>query len=457
MTSTKQRAAQALFTMGATALFTLNIIWAETLSAQVVTSLAPMIESVSPSVVNISVSSTPQVSNPLAENPFFRGFLEPQPRPVQGAGSGVIVDASKGLILTNHHVIENADEITVTLFDDRAATATVIGSDQASDLAVVKIDIENLSEIRLGDSDSLRVGDFVVAIGNPFGFSHTVTSGIVSGLGRNGVNPDRSAYEDFIQTDASINPGNSGGALVTLNGELVGINSAIISRGGGNIGIGFAIPIGMARNVMDQLVEYGEVQRGLLGVQISRITRSLVEQYGLSDTAGAFVTDITPSSAAEAAGLQIQDVIIAVDGRPVAGPDSLRNMIGLHRPGDTVEIDFIRDGTTQQTTAVLGAVVADRAAEIQSPEPEISRDQVFPGVVLEPDEGGGGIVGLRVIEIEEGGSAAAAGLRRGDLVLRLNRQRVTTLAQAEAVVRNSPNGVVALVRRGNRDSIVLLP
>lgn len=416
-----------------------------------------MIERVSPAVVNISVTGSVDVDNPLADNPFFRGFLEPQERPVSGSGSGVIVDAAQGLVLTNHHVIENADEIDVMLLDNRATQANVIGSDPASDLAVLRIEADGLEQIELGDSDQLRVGDFVVAIGNPFGFSHTVTSGIVSGLGRSGINPDRAAYEDFIQTDASINPGNSGGALVNMQGQLVGINSAIVSRTGGNIGIGFAIPVTMARYVMDQILEHGSVQRGLLGVTISQVTPALLEQYSLGDTAGAFVTDVTPGSAADAAGLQVEDVIIAVDGRAVAGPDALRNLIGLHRPGESVSVEYIREGAREAVTAMLGSN-ADAASLFNPPQARPPDEApVIEGVELAPDETSGGVSGLRVVSIDDASPAAAAGLRRGDLILRLNRQRVTNIEQARAVVRSSRSGIVALVRRGNRESIVLLP
>jgi Do/DeqQ family serine protease len=416
-----------------------------------------MIERVSPAVVNIAVSGSIDIDNTLGNNPFFRGFLEPEQRPVNGTGSGVIVDAARGLVLTNHHVIENADKIDVMLLDNRALEATIIGSDPGSDLAVLRIDADGLEEIELGDSDQLRVGDFVVAIGNPFGFSHTVTSGIVSGLGRSGINPDRTSYEDFIQTDASINPGNSGGALVNLEGQLVGINSAIVSRTGGNIGIGFAIPVAMASYVMEQIIEFGSVQRGLLGVTIQRLTPSLVEQYSLADTAGAYVTDVAPGSAAESAGLRIEDVIVAVDDRAVAGPDALRNLIGLHRPGETVRVEFIRDGKRSNVTATLGS--NDDPITMFNPPPEVPQDEapIIEGVELAPDATTGGIAGLRVASIDDSSPAAEAGLRRGDLIVRLNRQRVSTLEQARAIITASGSGVVALIRRGNRESIVLLP
>lgn len=420
-------------------------------------SLAPMIERVSPAVVNISVSGNVDVDNPLADNPFFRGFLEPQQRPVRGSGSGVIVNAEEGLVLTNHHVIENADSINVMLLDNRTTQATVIGSDPASDLAVLRIAADGLEQIELGDSEQLRVGDFVVAIGNPFGFSHTVTSGIVSGLGRSGVNPDRNAYEDFIQTDASINPGNSGGALVNLEGQLIGINSAIVSRTGGNIGIGFAIPVMMASYVMEQIIEYGSVQRGLLGVTISAVRPEWVEQYALEDTAGAFVTDVSAGSAAEAAGLRIEDVIVAIDGNRVDGPDSLRNLIGLNRPGESVSVEYIRDGRRATVTAELGSNEGTITALNPPVDPPRDAAPVIEGVELAPDETTGGVAGLRVVSIDDASPAADAGLRRGDLILRLNRQRVTRVEQARAIVRASGSGVVALIRRGNRESIVLLP
>ena len=432
--------------------------------AQPVATLAPMIERVSPAVVNISVSGRVGVTNPFFDDPFFRRFFgdqEPNERPFRSAGSGVIVDAVEGLILTNHHVIENADEITVTLLDDRSSSARVIGSDQASDLAVLQIDAEGLTQIEIGDSGSLRVGDFVVAIGNPFGLSHTVTSGIVSGLGRNNVSPTRDAYEDFIQTDASINPGNSGGALVNLEGRLVGINSAILSRSGGNIGIGFAIPVTMASNVLEQIVEYGKVQRGLLGVSIRPVSSELAEQYSLPSTAGAYVLEVAENSAADAARLQIEDVIVSVDGNPVASPDALRNLIGLRRPGESVEIGYIREGTLRTTVAVLGtqdsAVFSARAPEPEDDPPPEGLEPTFTGVLLAPETTRNGMSGLRVVEIEPDSPAAQAGLRQDDLITRLNRQRVTSLSQARAIVRSARGRVIAQVRRGSRDAIVLLP
>src|SRR6201996_3073378 len=262
-------------------------------------SLAPMVKRVSPAVVNIATRGTikekPGQRNPLLDDPFFRRFFDvppdskPRERQFQSAGSGVIVDAKNGYIITNHHVVENASEITVTLLDNRSFSARVIGSDEGADIAVLQAKQPNLIAMALGDSTKLEVGDYVVAIGNPFGLQHTVTAGIVSALGRTGINPDGGGYEDFIQTDASINPGNSGGALVNLRGELVGINSAILSRSGGNIGIGFAIPVNMVRSVMDQLIKYGQVKRGVLGVQLYSVTPEIAKEFGLTETTGALV------------------------------------------------------------------------------------------------------------------------------------------------------------------------
>ena len=332
-------------------------------------SLAPMIRKVSPAIVNIATRGTIHergAGNPLLDDPFFRRFFDAVPdprahdRPFQSAGSGVIFDARNGYILTNAHVIESATEITVTLQDGRDLKAQIVGSDAPSDVAVLRVKAEGLSQIALGDSSKSEVGDFVVAIGNPFGLQHTVTSGIISGLSRSGINPD--GYEDFIQTDASINPGNSGGALVNLRGELIGINTAILSRSGGNMGIGFAIPVNMARSVMEQLVRYGAVHRGQLGVNMSTVTPAIAHSLGLSDTSGALVTQVVEGSAAERAGIHNGDVITAVNGHAVKSNSELRNTIGLLRVGDKLEIGLLRDGKPLHVTAQL-AESADGAAQ----------------------------------------------------------------------------------------------
>jgi Do/DeqQ family serine protease len=436
----------------------LLVLITEPANSQPTPTLAPMIERVSPAVVNISVSGRIDISGPLADDPFFRQFFDDRPdqREFQSAGSGVIVDASRGLILTNHHVVENANRITVTLLDNRTADAHVVGSDQASDLAVLEISLPNLREVSFGDSESISVGDYVVAIGNPFGFSHTVTSGIVSGLGRSGINPDRNAYEDFIQTDASINPGNSGGALVDLNGNLIGVNSAILSRGGGNIGIGFAIPVNMARNVMQQLVEFGEVHRGLLGVTINSISPEVAQVYELSDTTGAIVVEIAPGSAAEAAGMKAEDIIVAVNGRAVADSSDLRNQIGLMMPGDAVEVDVIRDGERRTFTAVLGALSRPARRAAVAPRESDDHETVLDGVELSPGEDDGGVRGLVATRIDSDSPAGRGGLREGDFIVRINRQPVMSLDDARAVVDRG-RAVVLQVRRDGRDSIVFIP
>jgi len=413
--------------------------------------LAPVIEAVGPAVVSIAVRGSREV------DPFF-GQLLPRGggrREFQSAGSGVIVDADAGYVLTNHHVIEDAEEITISLVDDRTLTAEVVGSDPGSDIAVLRVAPENLAEMPLGDSDSVRVGDYVLAIGNPFGLDHTVTSGIVSGLSRRGINPD--GYEDFIQTDASINPGNSGGALVNLNGELIGINSAIFSRSGGNIGIGFAIPVNMVRSIMGQIVDYGAVRRGLLGVNIGALTPEIAENYELDTTSGAFVTAVSPGSAAERAGLQIGDVITAVNGMAVADPVALRNTIGLMRPGDEVEVEFIRDGRTRTVDAVLGELTASaplEADDLSEIDPRFEGAELATNSPTSPNYNG--VPGVLVTAVEQGSPAAQRGLRTGDVITHVNRQAVATLAEAREIIENA-RSVVLQIQRGDRNLLLLMP
>jgi serine protease Do/serine protease DegQ len=336
-------------------------------------SLAPMIRKASPAVVNIATRGTIRErgsQNPLLDDPFFRRFFSVPPdaggreRPFQSAGSGVIFDARKGYIVTNAHVVENASEITVTLQDGRDLKAAIVGSDAPSDVAVLKVTADGLAQIALGDSAKSEVGDFVVAIGNPFGLQHTVTSGIISGLSRSGISPD--GYEDFIQTDASINPGNSGGALVNLRGELIGINTAILSRSGGNIGIGFAIPVNMAHSVMDQLIRYGAVKRGELGVSMYTVTPDIAHSLGLNTVTGALVAQVIEGSAADTAGIRTGDVITIVNGQAVKSNSELRNAIGLLRVGDKVDVGLVRDGKPLHVTAVIASAV-DTPAPAASP------------------------------------------------------------------------------------------
>ncbi len=417
-----------------------------------VPSLSPMIKKVSPAVVNIATRGTihekgPQ--NPLLDDPFFRRFFDvppdsgPRDRPFQSAGSGVIFDAKTGYIVTNAHVVENASEITVTLQDGRDLKADIVGSDEPSDVAVLRVKPDGLTQIALGDSSKVEVGDFAVAIGNPFGLAHTVTSGIISGLSRSGINPD--GYEDFIQTDASINPGNSGGALVNLRGELIGINTAILSRSGGNIGIGFAIPVNMAHSVMDQLIKYGSVKRGLLGVSMYTVTPDIAKSLGLKNTEGALVSQVVDGSPAEKAGIRTGDVITSVNGQPVKSNGELRNAIGMLRVGDKVEVGLLREGKPIHLTAIIADTTAG------APGPAESIHKAFEGATLAdaPDEGG-----ALVKNVEAGSAAAQSGLRNNDVIVGANRGKVTSVQQLRERAKNA-QALVLEVRRGN--TIILIP
>ncbi len=331
-----------------------------------VASIAPLLKQVSPAVVNISTVGTQTVQNPLLNDPFFRHFFqippgaETQKRRTQSAGSGVIIDAANGTVLTNHHVVDGANEISVGLQDGRMLKAKLIGSDPDVDIAVLKIDPVRLSALKLADSDAAQVGDFVIAIGNPFGLNHTVTTGIVSGLNRKGLGIE--GYENFIQTDASINPGNSGGALVNFKGELIGINTAIIAPGGGNVGIGFAIPVNMAKNSADQILTYGAVKRGQLGVVIQDLTADLAQAFNLTEgQRGVVVSQVQSGSAAAKAGIEAGDIVISVDGRPVQSAGELRNEIGSHRIGDRIKMTILRDGSTKTVEAKIGEPQAEVA------------------------------------------------------------------------------------------------
>jgi serine protease Do/serine protease DegQ len=407
-------------------------------------SLAPMVKHVSPAVVNIATRGTvkekPGQRNPLMDDPFFRRFFEvPRERQFQSAGSGVIVDSKNGYIVTNYHVVENANEITVTLLDDRSFSAKVIGSDEGADIAVLQAKQPNLVAIALGDSSHLEVGDYVVAIGNPFGLQHTVTAGIVSALGRTGINPE--GYEDFIQTDASINPGNSGGALVNLRGELVGINSAILSGSGGNIGIGFAIPVNMVKGVMDQLIKYGQVKRGILGVSLYSVTPEIAKEFGLSDTTGALVAGVSPGSSAEKAGIKTGDIITSLNGSPVKGSGELRNAIGMLRVGDRVDIGLLRDGKPQQVTAVIAERNESESANA------IDIHQGLEGAELADAPGG-----VLVRSVQEGSPAFQAGIKPNDLIVGVGRTPVTNTK----ALREAAKGAAVLVLNVRRGSQIFL-
>ncbi len=328
--------------------------------------LAPMLEQVTPAVVNIATEGRIRIrENPLLRDPFFRRFFNipdmPLERKTESLGSGVIMDARRGLVVTNNHVIANAEQIAVKLRDGRRLQAELIGTDPETDIAVIKIDAKDLTAVRVADSERLRVGDFVVAIGNPFGLGQTVTSGIISALGRSGLGIE--GYEDFIQTDASINPGNSGGALVSLRGELIGINTAIFSQSGGNVGIGFAIPSNMVNRVIEHLVRHGEVKRGAIGVQLQDLTPELAKAFDVAAQGGAVVVGVVPDSEADRSGLRAGDVVVGVDGKRARDASDVRNRIGLLRVGETVRFEVLREGSLQTIIIKVGERLS--ATEIQ--------------------------------------------------------------------------------------------
>jgi Do/DeqQ family serine protease len=413
---------------------------------------APVIKAASPAVVNIAVSGTVAAPrNPFFDDPSLRRFFglppdaQPRDREFRSAGSGVIVDAKNGYIVTNAHVVKNASEITVTLVDDVELKAEVVGADDRSDVAVLRVkDAKLPAEMRLADSSQLQVGDFVIAIGNPFGLQHTVTSGIVSGLGRTGISRD--GVEDFIQTDAAINPGNSGGALVGLDGDLVGINSVILSGSGGNIGIGFAIPSNLVRSVMEQLIETGQVNRGQLGVSTLSLSPEFRKSLGLAENAqGALVSQVTEGSAAARAGIEAGDVITSVRGQPIRSSTELRNAIGMLKVGDSIEIGLLREGKARSVTAVLKepAQVSDaasiHAALAGADLVEVSEDSFS---------------GIRIRAIAPGSPAAQAGLLTDDRIIAVNRQRVTSLAELRAAAKDQATLLLQL-RRSNQ--VILIP
>ena len=412
--------------------------------------LAPMLERVTPAVVNIYTRQVVRVNNPLAE--FFGGGRFPQERVQQSLGSGVVVDATRGLILTNNQVVEGADAVSVTLADGRTFEAEPIGSDADTDVAVIRITAPNLTAIPLSDSSLLRVGDYVVAVGNPFGLGQTVTSGIVSAVGRSGLSG--LGYQNFIQTDASINPGNSGGALVNLRGELVGINAATYNprgSGAGNIGLSFAIPVNLAREVMRQLMAYGEVRRGSLGLETPDMTAALAKQFGLDiNLRGALVRRVYRGSPAEVAGVKPGDVIVAANGQRIDSGQGLHNVEGLLPVGQPVKLDLQRDGKPMSVTATLkaqakevdGASLDPRLAGATFTDlPERYRQQGLSGVIIS--------------KVAPGSRAARNQLDGGDLVLAINRRTVSDLNafRAQLATPGSKTLVLYLQRGGARGEL----
>ena len=410
-------------------------------AGQQLPSLAPMLENVTPAVVLISVKGTQEVQRVPDAFRFFFGNPRqntPRERPFQGLGSGVIIDAEKGYIVTNHHVVKEADEIQITLKDGRQILAKKIGADENSDIALLQVDADSLVEVKIADSDKLRVGDFAVAIGSPFGLGQTVTSGIVSALGRSGLNADN--FEDFIQTDAAINSGNSGGALVNLHGELIGINTAIIGPNGGNVGIGFAIPSNMVKSLINQIIEFGEVRRGVLGVAGRSVTGEFAKAMELEEAQGAFIEQVNKDSAADEAGLEAGDVITEVNGKKIKSFSELRGKIGAIGAGNEVELTVIKSNGKKKTYDITL-----KKAESANIEPA-SIHRMLEGAELENNSQG---FGVNVSEIEDDSPAAMIGLRKGDIIRGVNRKRISNIGELRELLTDDNSISLLNVLRGN--------
>lgn len=417
-------------------------------------SLAPMLKKVNSAVVNISTFATQDVYNPLLNDPFFRQFFQipnqpqqpRQQRQQQSAGSGVIVDRDKGIIITNYHVVKASDEVHVALIDGRDFPAKVIGVDPELDIAVLDINATGLNQVEFADSAQLEVGDFVVAIGNPFGLGQTVTTGIVSALGRTGLGIE--GYENFIQTDASINPGNSGGALVSVSGKLIGINTAIIGPSGGNVGIGFAIPANMVKSSMKQILEHGEVKRGQIGVNIQEISPSLKKAFNLKNgQQGALITGVVDGSPAKKAGLKEGDLVISVDGVATTSVGQLRSQIGVKAISDEIKLGIIRDGDSK---TVVVTVEKSRQPEKIA---KSAQYKVLEGAQFEENREGKGIV---ISQIAPNSPAAYNGLQPGDIILAANKVSVNSLRELEAALKRSDKEVLLHInRRGSLFYLVI--
>jgi serine protease DegQ len=430
-------------------------------------SLAPILEKVTPAVVNVSVKT--KVKEQVADNSqipqefrrFFQGpgadgddeqqpQARPRPRERGSMGSGVIIDAKKGYIVTNHHVVDGGTEITVTLKDRREFTAKLVGSDEGTDVAVLQIEADNLTQLPVGDSGALRVGDYVLAVGNPFGLGQTVTSGIVSALGRSSLNIE--GYEDFIQTDASINPGNSGGALVNLKGELVGINTAIIGPSGGNVGIGFAVPTSMSSSIMAQLVKYGEVKRGRLGVQIQDMTPELAKNLGVDHVMGAVIGKIEKDSPADKAGLKTGDVVVAVNDKPLIGSADLRNRIGLMTLGTDAQLTVLRNGAKKNVKVTVGKLEREVTMAAAVTERPTLEGATFSTVTLTDSKG----KGVRITDVARNSPAWQIGLRTNDNIISVNRKPVKTIEELNEALKGSKRQAALFIKRGEEDLLVVV-
>ena len=421
---------------------------------QTLPSLAPMLSKVTPSIVNIATYATVEVRNPLLEDPFFRRFFDlpntrRRYRRAQSAGSGVIVDAKKGYIITNHHVIHRADEIHVTLGDGRTLSATLVGTDNKVDLAVLKVDAKDLVEIELTDSRKTRVGDFVVAIGNPFGLAQTVTSGIVSALGRSGLGIQ--GYEDFIQTDASINPGNSGGALVDLRGRLIGINTAIIAPSGGNVGIGFAIPSNMVGAIMQQLIKHGEVRRGNVGLTVQGLNIELAQAFGVDRNRGVVVVEVEEESAAEKANIEAGDIIIGINKHAIEKVVDYHALMAVVVVGDSLRFDYLRDGKENSTDIEISEESAQLFGVRLDPRLAGCRLQNFKS-----DDDASNAVGILVTDVDHDSMAWEQGLRAGDIIVAVNKRSVGDLREFRQNLKLNSREILLRVYRSGRYGYVVL-
>ncbi|MEZ9819783.1 DegQ family serine endoprotease [Shewanella sp. 10N.286.45.A1] len=416
---------------------------------EAIPSLAPMLQKTTPAVVAVAVSGT-HVSKQKVPD-AFRYFFGPnapreqvQERPFKGLGSGVIIDAKEGYIVTNNHVIKGADEILIGLHDGREVEAKLIGTDAESDIALLQVEAKNLTALKRADSDKLQVGDFAVAIGNPFGLGQTVTSGIVSAMGRSGLGIEM--LENFIQTDAAINSGNSGGALVNLNGELIGINTAIVAPGGGNVGIGFAIPANMVNNLVEQIIEHGEVRRGVLGVLGQDLTSELAKGFGIETQHGGFINEVMPDSAADKAGIKVGDIIVSVNGRKIKSFQELRAKVATMGAGSKVEFGLIRDGDEETVTAVLGESTQTAEAAAGAVHP------MLQGAKLENSNGSG----VSITDVAQGSPAAASGLIKGDVIVGVNRSKVKNLKSLKSVLEDQKGSVALKIQRDNTSIYLIL-
>ncbi|UDG80175.1 Periplasmic pH-dependent serine endoprotease DegQ [Candidatus Steffania adelgidicola] len=425
------------------------------IEGQSIPSLAPILTTVLPAVVSIHVKGSQSILRPILPKEF-RYFFGDIPRNNSeihqfeelGLGSGVIINAEDGYVITNNHVVNHADKITIQLNDGRIFKAKLIGRDEPTDLALLQLpSLKNLKEIKIADSDALKVGDFVIAVGNPFGLGQTVTSGIISALGRRGLHLE--SLENFIQTDASMNRGNSGGALVNLNGELIGINTAILAPGGGNIGIGFAIPSNIVKNLSQQIIKYGEVKRGQLGIKGAELTADIAKVFNIETDQGAFISEVLPHSAAEKACIKSGDVIISVENKPIQSFAELRVKLATSTPGQTMKLGLLRNGKSQ----IIPVILDDSTSTVSS------NGMITPalqGASLRNTYLTDGRQGIRVEEVLKNSPAAEIGLQQDDVIIGINRERIQSISQFRKILEKKPVIIALNIVRGNSNIFILL-